>query len=249
MTDETLNDIILQGEGYYTEFKRSFNSDLKKEIVAFANASGGKILLGIDDDGKIPGISVSNSLLSKIQDAAQGCDPPVYITTKILEQNVILIDVPEGRNKPYRCTKGFYIRVGANAQKLTTESIVEFIEKEGRIRFDEQIRLDVSIDNFFSKTRWENYIQLSEINPRLNPYVVLKSLGAVKSHNNVDYFTNAGVLTFTDKPVRFLPQALVTCVAYNGNTKVNIIDRKEFDENIFSNINAAIAFVKSTGAI
>jgi len=72
MTDETLNDIILQGEGYYTEFKRSFNSDLKKEIVAFANASGGKILLGIDDDGKIPGISVSNSLLSKIQDAAQG---------------------------------------------------------------------------------------------------------------------------------------------------------------------------------
>ncbi len=51
--DKTELDIILkEGEGYKVEFKEGINS-LDKEIVAFANASGGKILLGVADDGTI----------------------------------------------------------------------------------------------------------------------------------------------------------------------------------------------------
>jgi ATP-dependent DNA helicase RecG len=48
MTD--LENIIAQGESYFTEFKRNINSDLKKEMVAFANASGGNVFIGIEDD-------------------------------------------------------------------------------------------------------------------------------------------------------------------------------------------------------
>ena len=50
MVSKALKNKIAQGEGYYTEFKRNINSDLKKELVAFANASGGNIFLGIEDD-------------------------------------------------------------------------------------------------------------------------------------------------------------------------------------------------------
>jgi ATP-dependent DNA helicase RecG len=46
-------------------------------------------------------------------------------------------------NKPYRCNKGFYIRTGANSQKMTTHEITEFIQAEGKVRFDEILRDDV----------------------------------------------------------------------------------------------------------
>ncbi len=44
-----LDHIINEGEGYFAEFKRSVSSDLAKEMVAFSNASGGNIYVGIDD--------------------------------------------------------------------------------------------------------------------------------------------------------------------------------------------------------
>ena len=46
MTDTQLQNILEQGEGQYIEFKEKFNKSLQKEIVAFANASGGVVYLG-----------------------------------------------------------------------------------------------------------------------------------------------------------------------------------------------------------
>ncbi len=244
MNSEELRQLIDQGEGYYTEFKRKLSSDFKKELVAFANASGGKILLGIDDDGSIPGINITNSLFSQVQDAAQACDPPVHITCEKLTQNVLLVNVAEGKNKPYRCTSGFYLRVGANAQKLSTDAIAEIIEKEGRVHFDEQVRQDIDFNKHFSQSRWEQFAQLSEISKQQESLYVLKSLGAVKTIDNINYFTNAGVLSFSDEPKVFLPQASLTCVAYKDTNKVDILDRKEFTQDIISNINEAMAFTE-----
>ncbi len=89
MVSKTLKNKIAQGEGYYTEFKRNVNSDLKKELVAFANASGGNIFLGIEDDGTICGIEINNQLISKIQEFANECDPPVEIEIRTLSEKVL----------------------------------------------------------------------------------------------------------------------------------------------------------------
>jgi ATP-dependent DNA helicase RecG len=67
------------GEGQFIEFKESPDKNLPKEMVAFANASGGVIYLGISDTGKIKGIETSNKLRSQIQDLARNCDPPIAI--------------------------------------------------------------------------------------------------------------------------------------------------------------------------
>jgi ATP-dependent DNA helicase RecG len=55
MNRKELEIIIKEGEGYKIEFKEGI-SGLEKEIVAFANASGGKVFLGVADDGTIKGI-------------------------------------------------------------------------------------------------------------------------------------------------------------------------------------------------
>ena len=58
------------GEGQFIEFKELFDKSLSKEMVAFANASGGVIYLGITDKGKIKGFKTTNKLKSQIQDTA-----------------------------------------------------------------------------------------------------------------------------------------------------------------------------------
>ena len=76
--EEALKIVCAEGEGQKVEFKSRF-SDLAKEIVAFANASGGSIFLGISDDGEITGVEDSNRLRSQIQDIANNCDPRIPI--------------------------------------------------------------------------------------------------------------------------------------------------------------------------
>ncbi len=67
MDKKELNIILKEGEGYKIEFKEGI-SGLEKELTAFANASGGKIFLGVTDDGKAKGIQITSGLKSRIQD-------------------------------------------------------------------------------------------------------------------------------------------------------------------------------------
>ena len=63
-----LNKVLELGEGQFIEFKESFDKGLAKEIAAFANASGGVIYLGVNDDGFVKGVRITNRLKSAIQD-------------------------------------------------------------------------------------------------------------------------------------------------------------------------------------
>jgi len=67
MDKKELEIILKEGEGYRIEFKESIKN-VDKELVAFANSSGGKVLIGITDEGDIKGITVTNNLKSRIQD-------------------------------------------------------------------------------------------------------------------------------------------------------------------------------------
>ena len=62
MNKHPLSNLIALGEGFTTEFKRTSISNLGREICAFANATGGVILIGVDDDGEIVGVGKHNKL-------------------------------------------------------------------------------------------------------------------------------------------------------------------------------------------
>jgi len=126
------------GEGQFIEFKESPDKSLQKEFVAFANASGGVLYLGITDSGKPIGIEITNRLKPQIQDIARNCDPPVAILISQIE-NILAIEVKEGQNKPNSCASGFYMRMGANSQKMNRDEIISLAIKTGKIRYDEQI--------------------------------------------------------------------------------------------------------------
>ncbi|MBI4650304.1 ATP-binding protein [Candidatus Desantisbacteria bacterium] len=84
LTNQDLQIILQEGEGQTIEFKESFNPSIAKEIIAFVNAIGGKIFVGVSDSGQIKGVSITNSLKSQIADIARNCDPPISVGLQVL---------------------------------------------------------------------------------------------------------------------------------------------------------------------
>ena len=79
MTPDDLDILIQEGEGTTLEYKESLSSSFARELVAFANTIGGKILLGVQDDSAVIGVQDSNGLRARIQDIARNCDPAVQV--------------------------------------------------------------------------------------------------------------------------------------------------------------------------
>jgi ATP-dependent DNA helicase RecG len=226
------------GEGQFIEFKELPDKNLPKEMVAFANASGGVIYLGITDNGKIKGIETTNKLKSQIQDTARNCDPPVAVLLTQI-QNVLAIEVKEGMNKPYSCATGFFMRMGANSQKMSRDEILTLAIKTGKIRYDEQICIDFDwID--FDDEKFEYYLKLAGISNNMPREEILRNLRVLTA----DGITNAGVLYFAKKPYKYIISSKIRCIHFNDDKRVDILDKKEVDRGIIGNIEFAIAYLK-----
>ena len=87
-------------------------------MVAFANARGGIIYIGVNDDGSFSGLKITNRLKAQVQSIARNADPPIEVVCRDLGP-ILAVVIQEGENKPYRCSDGFYPRSGASNQKLT----------------------------------------------------------------------------------------------------------------------------------
>jgi ATP-dependent DNA helicase RecG len=244
-TNEILKLVLEEGEGYHLEFKANVNSDLAKEMVAFANASGGRIFIGISDEGKIIGCDLSNNLVSQIQDIAITCDPPITINIeKLIDSSIIVIHVPESANRPHRCNKGFYLRIGANSQKMNTADITSFLQSEARVRFDEQLRTEIEWDQNIDDHRLKNALALAKITPWSDRETLLCNLGVGDYQNVKFYLNNAGIIFFGKEPTQRLYHASVVCALFKGITKTDILDRKEYHDSLIENINHALNYLR-----
>ncbi|MCM8788114.1 MAG: putative DNA binding domain-containing protein [Candidatus Omnitrophica bacterium] len=153
MNEKELKIILAEGEGYNIEFKENFDKNLDREMVAFSNSSGGRIILGVCDTGEIKGISITNKLKSTILDIARNCDPP--ITPDLLRiKNILIIDIPKGKRKPYQCKDGFFIRVGTTTQKMKRDEILKFITTKSIVHFDEEINYNFDIKKDFDRQKF-----------------------------------------------------------------------------------------------
>ena len=234
---------LLEGEGSKVEFKEKL-TNLDREIVAFANAAGGEIYLGVDDDGGIKGITITNALLSQIQDTAQNCDPSIRINFKqYKELRVLVVLIEEGENKPYKCKEGFFLRIGPNAQKLKRDEIIQFINDVGKVHFDESINQYFNYPEDFSHNALESYLKQCDLDLKAKTADILLSLGLAKNVKSSFKVTNAGGLFFANKPQTFFPEAYVTAVRYQSNDRYSIIDKKDFKGSLISQIEESLAFV------
>jgi len=79
LTKEDLSNLRTLGEGFTTEFKRAGTSNVGRAICAFANATGGVILIGVTDAGEVVGVGNHNRLKSEVKSTARSAEPPIAI--------------------------------------------------------------------------------------------------------------------------------------------------------------------------
>ena len=242
MNKDELQLIIEEGEGYRIEFKESM-TNIDKELVAFANSSGGRIFFGITDDKEIKGLNITNKFKSQIQDIANNCQPSIKI---ILEEseNILIINVREGEDKPYKCSSGFYLRVGPNSQKLNRNEIVEFFKAEGLIRFGELINLKFDYNTHFDPKKLEHFLRLAGISKVLDAPTVLTNLGVAERQEGKIIFNNTGILFFSKNLQDIYFHTAITCALYKGTEKIDVLDRRDFNEDLISSIDRAMIFLK-----
>jgi ATP-dependent DNA helicase RecG len=241
---EDLDVILSEGESYTVEFKDAPDKSLPSEVCAFANAFGGRVFIGVDDNGTVVGTDTSNAARSRIQDTIGKIEPRLNVGIDVVD-NIIVLTVPEGTKKPYSCPAGFYLRSGPNSQKLDRDSIIEFFQSEGRVHYDEIICEDLPIEERFNETAYKRYVKAASISDVLERDAILKNLECAGIANGRLCFTNAGALFFRVNDEDFLfRHAGIVCALYKGTDKATILDAKELNGDIVSNVDDAMVFLK-----
>jgi|GEM_PF-2956232 len=131
--------LVQQGEGEQLEFKPGKLEDKDREelaetAVAFANRDGGRILVGVADDGRFFGCfenDVHNRITKLLVDR---CDPPVDVrVSKLLieEKPVYLVVIQKSTNKPHAVKgRGFFIRHGGNDYPMSRAELDEIVTNQ-----------------------------------------------------------------------------------------------------------------------
>ena len=243
MTPADLNILVQQGEGTTLEFKEGLSSSFARELVAMANTVGGRILLGVRDDGIVVGVKDSNALRARIQDIARNCDPPVKVLVEPVD-DVFAVHVRESDAKPVQCSEGFFWRQGAVSQKLSRDEIRDFFRREGVIRFDLSPCPRFCYPEDFDREKYDAWLELSGISGQPPVEEVLVNIEAAEWAGDKLLFRNAGVLFFAKNVRHFFSEAYITCLLGKGADKVHILDRRDFDGGIVADIEDALSFIE-----
>jgi ATP-dependent DNA helicase RecG len=225
METTELIDLLSRGEDSHQQFKENFtNADaLAAEIVAFSNTVGGKIFIGVQNDGSVLGLPSAdidrlNQLISN--SASQNVRPAVNpLTENVPHPNgtVIVVSIPEGVSKPYMDKNGtIWVKNGSDKRRATSrEELQRLFQQAGLVHADETPVAGLSagdvdmpyFEDFFEQQFGEPLAQHNQPLPQLLINMNLMNQGQL----NV-----AGSLLFVKAPQYALPAFIVKAVAFVG---------------------------------
>ena len=233
MLKTELLEIIANGESSGVDFKRDDirPEQLAKEVVAMANLRGGMVLLGVEDDRTISGLQrgdveewVMNCFANKIHPMIL----PFYEEIQVDDKRVAIISFEQGTSKPYvlrdKGREDVYIRVGTTSRLASREQQARLYESGGMLHAEVLPVAGTSLSTL-SMERLQDY--LTKI---LNdPDVPSDEASWIERLIGLGYMTNgvsgdavctiAGTLVFGISPRRYLRQAGVRLVVFDGVNK------------------------------
>jgi len=179
--------LIDNGEGETIEFKSSFQKEVISTIVAFANAKGGKILIGVGDDGDIVGVVLKKETLQEwINQIKTNTSPSVIpdIYEEIVEnKTVVIIDVKEYPIKPISYKNRYLTRRKNSNHIMSMEEIANEYLKTKNSSWDYYVDSEKSF-NDISLEKVERFMSMIEQNVGKKfldtPMLVLQKYGLVK---------------------------------------------------------------------
>lgn len=211
MTLQELTQLSSLGEGMHLEFKRKVPRPerIAKEAIAFANTHGGRLLLGVDDDGSVVGVRDAEEEEFALKGALTAhCDPPLAFTTEHVQVSekryVIIVHVPESGDKPHFLVDGeaartAYIRVDDMSVEASREHLRLMRRRNGEekvtFEFGEKELLLMRYLEHYGRITVKQFASMAQVSLRSasQTLVLLTRANVLRLHADVqdDYFTLA----------------------------------------------------------
>ena len=226
-------------ESIHLELKKEYVKDILKTVIAFANTSGGKIYIGIDDDGKVLGVQRLDPDILKLSNSIRDSIKPditlfaSILVEKIDGKDVIVVDVQKGASSPYYLTdkgirpSGVYVRQGASSVPATDVAILKMIRDTDGDNFEELRSLNQNLDFDFLKKEFE------DANIKLEH-------SQMRTFNIIDedgLYTNLGLLLSEQCP------HTIKAAVFEGSTKEIFKDRFEFSGSLLKQMKDVYSFL------
>ena len=232
MNRTELWDLIRNGEDSSVEFKRDGieNHDLAKELVAFLNLEGGVLLLGVEDDGTISGVSRTRVEEWVTELCRTKIEPQIipflsWVRDVTPDKNVLAIRVPQGPDKPYarvhKTRSTYFIRVGSTCREASREELERMYQAAGRLHYGLKPAPGATMAALDFR-RLRNYLTqvLGGPSPAESDVAgwerLLTNLEMMTAVGEQAVATINGVLLFGRQPNRYVPQAGVRAICYPG---------------------------------
>lgn len=237
MNKTELLEIISDGENSGVEFKRDdvHPDSVAKEMAALLNLEGGLVLLGVEDNGAVTGLTRSREEAERwVMDIArQNLQPeviPVWRSVALDDGKIVgVIRLPaDGPGKPYKAKRGSawtpYVRVGSTSREATREEEGRLYQASRIMRYDIKPVPEMGFESL-DLNRLENYFR--DVLKRETPdradvegwRRLLLNTDLLAESGGTTLATVAGLLLFGENPNRRLPQAGVTAAAFPGTEK------------------------------
>ena len=258
---DTLTELIEKiylGEDATIEFKRELphRSSLADEIAAFANARGGAILIGVDDNGEIFGVNLQELARAEktvVEICADSIDPLVPIFTEKLridDKNVLKIEVPRSLFV-HESPNGYFIRHGSSKRKMPTDQLARLFQTRSQARiiaFDEQFVPNTDRDTL-RKDLYQRFITAGATEEEIEDLLLKRRLLVKEGDQN--RASVAGVLMCHENPDDYLYNSFIQAVFYLSKEKdANYqLDAKDFKGPLDQQIISTIKFVERYNAV
>ena len=221
------------------EFKREYTDDIKYAVVAFANTEGGKIYIGINDDGSVRGAADPDAVMSRvtnmIRDAVR---PDVTMFTEcsvesFADKPVVVLTVQRGTARPYYLSgkgirpEGVYVRQGASSVPASEAAILNMIKETSGDCYEDARSLDQQLTFDKAEAYFASHgLPLGEQQKR-----TLNLIGPDET------YTNLGML-LSDQCIHTIKLAV-----FEGDKKSVFRDRKELGGSLFAQLEDAYAYI------
>lgn len=241
--------LLSRSEGKTLEFKRDLSSPagLLKTIVAFANTSGGTLLVGVEDRSRnVRGLADPRGEEERLANlVSDGIAPRLLPDIEIVawrRTHVLAVEVHPGPSRPYRLARegeatGVFVRVGSTNRRADRELIAELGRFARGESYDEQAMPGLDSEAIDFRAASESFALVRRLRPR-----DLETLGLMRAVGRRRVPTIGGVLLFGRSRADHFPDAWIQAGRFAGLDRSRIEDRAEFRSLPVQAIDEAISF-------
>lgn len=221
------------------EFKREYMDDIKYAVVAFANTDGGKIYVGVNDDGSIHGVENTDETMLRLTNMIRDSIRPdvtmfTECTVEAMEgKAVVVLTVQRGTARPYYLAgkgirpEGVYVRQSASSVPASETAILNMIKETSGDRYEDARSINQQLtfekaESYFAKRN----LPLGDQQKR--------TLNIIGSDGT---YTNLGML-LSDQCVHTIKLAV-----FDGSKKSVFRDRKELSGSLLTQLEDAYSYI------